>query len=164
MMFRAFILLPLALLLTPAPARAADPPEQWIVVTAPALRAALEPLCEHRKAQGMRVQVVQTTDVLREEDILTGAAARLRARVNRLCEDFKGTSYVLLVGAVDPGTGRDKLADAAKKVGIGPFDGSVAMRFLDAGHRRSWAKQLEAARGHERDAHDALRAAREGMR
>jgi hypothetical protein len=56
------------------------------------------------------------------------------------------------------------VADAAKKVGIGPFDGSVAMRFLDAGHRRSWAKQLEAALGHERDAHDALRAARAGMR
>ena len=56
------------------------------------------------------------------------------------------------------------VADAAKKVGIGPFDGSVAMRFLDAGHRRSWAKQLEAALGHERDAHDALRASRAGMR
>ena len=56
------------------------------------------------------------------------------------------------------------VADAAKKVGIGPFDASVAMRFLDAGHRRSWAKQLETALGHERDAHDALRAARAGMR
>jgi hypothetical protein len=56
------------------------------------------------------------------------------------------------------------VADAAKKVGIGPFGASVATRFLDAGHRRSWAKQLEAALGHERDAHDALRAARAGMR
>jgi hypothetical protein len=56
------------------------------------------------------------------------------------------------------------VADAAMKVGIGPFGASVAMRFLDAGHRRSWAKQLEAALGHERDAHDALRAARAGMR
>ena len=56
------------------------------------------------------------------------------------------------------------VADAAKKVGIGPFDASVAMRFLDAGHRRSWAKQLETALGHERDAHDAMRAARAGMR
>ena len=56
------------------------------------------------------------------------------------------------------------VADAAKKVGIGPFDASVAMRFLDAGHRRSWAKQLEAALGHERDAHGALGAARAGMR
>lgn len=56
------------------------------------------------------------------------------------------------------------VADAAKKVGIAPFDASVAMRFLDAGHRRSWAKQLEAALGHERDAHGALAAARASMR
>ena len=56
------------------------------------------------------------------------------------------------------------VADAAKKVGIGPFGASVATRFLDAGHRRSWAKQLEAALGHERDAHEALGAARAGMR
>jgi hypothetical protein len=56
------------------------------------------------------------------------------------------------------------VADAAKKVGIGPFGASVATRFLDPGHRRSWAKQLEAALGHERDAHEALRAARAGMR
>lgn len=56
------------------------------------------------------------------------------------------------------------VADAAKKVGIGPFEASVAMRFLDGGHRRSWAKQLDVALGHERDAHDALRAARAGMR
>ncbi|MEP6694816.1 MAG: hypothetical protein ABJB39_09240 [Chloroflexota bacterium] len=56
------------------------------------------------------------------------------------------------------------VADASKKVGIGPFDASVAMRFLDGGHRRSWAKQLETALGHERDAHDAMRAARAGMR
>jgi hypothetical protein len=49
-------------------------------------------------------------------------------------------------------------------VGIGAFNASVAMRFLDGGHRRSWAKQLEAALGHEREAHDALRAARGGMR
>ncbi len=52
------------------------------------------------------------------------------------------------------------VADAAKKVGIGPFDASVAMRFLDGGHRRSWAKQLEIALGHERSAHEALRASR----
>jgi hypothetical protein len=56
------------------------------------------------------------------------------------------------------------VTDAAKKVGVGPFDASVAMRFLDPGHRRAWAKQLEAALGHERDAHAALAAARGGMR
>src|SRR2546428_2070858 len=56
------------------------------------------------------------------------------------------------------------VVDACAKIGTGPFDGSVAMRFLDAGHRRAWAKQLEAIIGHEREAHAALAAARETMR
>ncbi len=56
------------------------------------------------------------------------------------------------------------VADACAKIGIGPFDGSVALRFLDVGHRRAWAKQLEAIIGHEREAHAALAAARDAMR
>jgi hypothetical protein len=56
------------------------------------------------------------------------------------------------------------VADACAKIGIGPFDGSVAMRFLDAGHRRAWAKQLEAIIGHESEAHAALAAARREMK
>jgi hypothetical protein len=55
-------------------------------------------------------------------------------------------------------------ADAAEKLGIGPFDASVAMRFLDVGHRRAWAKQLEAIIGHEREAHRALASAQSGLR
>ena len=56
------------------------------------------------------------------------------------------------------------VADACAKIGIGPFDGAVAMRFLDIGHRRAWAKQLEAIVGHEREAHAALATAGERMR
>jgi hypothetical protein len=56
------------------------------------------------------------------------------------------------------------VADACAKIGTGPFDGSVALRFLDVGHRRAWAKQLEAIIGHEREAHAALASARETMR
>lgn len=56
------------------------------------------------------------------------------------------------------------VADACAKIGIGPFDGAVAMRFLDVGHRRAWAKQLEAIIGHEREAHAALATAGERMR
>ncbi|HKW78653.1 MAG TPA: hypothetical protein VJQ09_06085 [Candidatus Limnocylindria bacterium] len=56
------------------------------------------------------------------------------------------------------------VADACAKIGVGPFDPSVAMRFLDPGHRKAWAKQLEAAIGHEREAQRALAAARETMR
>ncbi len=55
------------------------------------------------------------------------------------------------------------VGEAAKKIGIAPFDASVAMRFLDAGHRRAWAKQLDAIIGHERDAHAALASARAAM-
>ena len=53
---------------------------------------------------------------------------------------------------------------ALDKLGTKPFDPSVAMRFIDAGHRRGIAKALEGALGHEREAHDALRAARATIR
>ena len=56
------------------------------------------------------------------------------------------------------------VADACAKVGAGPFDGSVAMRFLDVGHRRAWAKQVEAIIGLEREAHAALAAAKDALR
>jgi hypothetical protein len=54
--------------------------------------------------------------------------------------------------------------EALEKVGTKPFDASVAMRFLDPGHRRGIAKALEAVLGHEKEAHDALRAARATIR
>jgi hypothetical protein len=100
-------LLVLLLLVAPAHAR-----EQWVVVTAPAFRTAVEPLCEQRRAQGMHVEVVQTTDVLSGREVRAGEADKLRERVAKLCRDFKGTSRVLLVGAVEAGT----LADAEKKL------------------------------------------------
>jgi hypothetical protein len=56
------------------------------------------------------------------------------------------------------------VTDACTKIGTGPFDGSVALRFLDVGHRRAWAKQLEAIIGHEREAHAALAAARDTIK
>jgi hypothetical protein len=103
----------LLLLVLAAPLRAADKPSaQWVVVTAPAYREVVEPLCRLRQSQGLRVEVVQTTDVLSERDVRAGEAEKLRERVVRLCHDFKGTSYVLLVGAVEAGT----LTDAEKKV------------------------------------------------
>jgi len=55
-------------------------------------------------------------------------------------------------------------ADAAAKIGAGAFDASIAMRFLDPGHRRAWAKQLEAIIEHEREALQALATAERGMR
>jgi hypothetical protein len=55
-------------------------------------------------------------------------------------------------------------ADAAAKGGVGEFDGSVAMRFVDAGHRRAWAKNLDTVRQNDREAREALASARGGMR
>jgi hypothetical protein len=56
------------------------------------------------------------------------------------------------------------VVDTLDKLGTKPFDPSVAMRFIDPGHRRGIAKALDAARGHEREALDALRAARATIR
>jgi hypothetical protein len=94
----------------PTSAVAEEP--QWIVVTAPAYRDALKPLCEHRKAQHMRVSVVQTTDVLSKKEILAGDADKLREHVNKLCRDGKGPCYVLLIGMVEA----DKTDDAELRV------------------------------------------------
>ena len=55
-------------------------------------------------------------------------------------------------------------ADAAAKGGAGAFDGSVAMRFIDVGHRRAWAKNLDALREHDREGREALASARKGMK
>jgi hypothetical protein len=56
------------------------------------------------------------------------------------------------------------VVESLEKLGTKPFDASVAMRFLDAGHRRGIAKSLDTVLGHEKEAHDALRAARASIR
>src|ERR1700687_2074385 len=101
-MRRIFWLLFAILACLPARVLAEEPPSQWILVTAPAFREALEPLCEHRRTQKMHVSVVQTTDVLGKKEILAGDADKLRERLNKLCRDARGSSYVLLVGQVEP--------------------------------------------------------------
>src|SRR5207247_229963 len=98
-------------LLLASPLRA-GPREQWIVVTAPAFRSALQPLCAHRKSQGLRVLVVQTSDVLGPREVRAGSAGKLLDHVRELCKSHPGPSYVLLVGAVAAGG----LEDAEKKV------------------------------------------------
>ena len=100
------------LLLAALPLQAASAAGQWIVVTAPAFRKAVEPLCQQREKQGLRVVVVQTTDILRVGDIRAGRADKLREHINKLCRDYKGPSYVLLVGAVESG----KLSEPENKV------------------------------------------------
>lgn len=90
----------------------AAPAGQWIVVTAPAFRNALEPLCQHRKEQGLRVTVLQTTDVLEDAAIRAGEAGKLRDHIHKLCRDGEGPSFVLLVGAIETGG----LTEPEKKV------------------------------------------------
>jgi hypothetical protein len=90
----------------------AVPSGQWIVVTAPAFRKAIEPLCQQRKEQGLQVVRVQTTDVLTAKEILTGDARKLREHINKLCREHEGPSFVLLVGGIESG----KLAEPEQKV------------------------------------------------
>ncbi len=90
----------------------AGPAGQWIVVTAPAFRNALEPLCQHRKEQGLRVTVVQTTDVLDDAAIRASEAGKLRDHVHKLCRDGEGPAFVVLVGAIEAG----RLTEPEKKV------------------------------------------------
>lgn len=109
--FLAFALVPLAARAVVAaddqPATRPAGPPQWVVVTAPSFRAELDPLCDHRRAEGMDVVVVQTTDVLTPEQVRAGDAGPLRARVLELCRKANGTSFVLLVGAVKAAQGED---------------------------------------------------------
>jgi hypothetical protein len=88
-----------AVVFATAPVYAA-PEAQWVVVTAPAFRKAVEPLCQQRKSQGLHVVGVQTTDILSREDIRAGRGNKLREHINKLCRDHHGPSYVLLVGAL----------------------------------------------------------------
>ena len=55
-------------------------------------------------------------------------------------------------------------ADAAAKGGVGEFSGTIAMRFIDQGHRRAWAKNLDTVRENDGEAREALASARGGMR
>lgn len=95
-MIRRWIVLPV-LVFCASPLAAAE--RQWIAVPAQAFREAVQPLCEHRKSQGFRVVVVDASD--------QRSAEKLRDHVHKLCRDFKGASYVLLVGAIEAGQLRE---------------------------------------------------------
>jgi hypothetical protein len=109
-----------ALLVAVLPECAAADVGQWIVATAPTFRKAVEPLCEQRKSQGLHVVVVQTTDILSRDELRAGQAPKLREHINTLCRNFKGPSYVLLVGALE----REKLAEPENRV-LPPLEGTI---------------------------------------
>jgi hypothetical protein len=75
-------------------------PTQWIVVTAPAFRPALEPLIDRRRAQGLKVVVIETTNALTSTEIQRSDGAPLQKRLRDLCAQFHGVNLILLAGAV----------------------------------------------------------------
>lgn len=103
-----------------APAAAPPPREQWIAVVAPAFGHAVRPLADHRRAQGMRVIVVTTTDLAPADAIWSGKAGRLHDRVRQLVRDHPGPSRVVLVGAVSAGT-----PEATAQTVVPPFTGTA---------------------------------------
>jgi hypothetical protein len=93
-----FVLVAVLLACTTSSVSAAEDVPQWIIVTAPAFETALEPLCEHRRAEGMRVRVVRTTDVLSAQQLHDGNGDLLKQHIHNLCRETNGPNYVLLVG------------------------------------------------------------------
>lgn len=89
-----------------------NPDGQWIVVVAPAYERAVQPLCQQRQQQGLRVRMVQTTDVLTPRQIQLGQAEKLREHLLQLCKEHRGPSSILLVGAIEP----TLLAEPERKV------------------------------------------------
>lgn len=80
---------------------AGDSPGQWILITPPAFRPALRPLIERRQAQGFKVVVLETSEVLTREQLHQRDASPLRARLNRIFQQNQRADYVLLAGASD---------------------------------------------------------------
>ena len=87
-----------------------EPAAQWIVVTAPSFGPAIEPLVQHRAAEGFHTRVITTTDVLTPAEIARGDADKLRDRLLALCRETQGTSYILLFGAVHASNAEQALA------------------------------------------------------
>lgn len=93
---------------------------QWIVVTPPAYREALKPLIDHRTAEGLKVVVVETTQILTAEQIKEGNAELLKKHLRQLSEDFKGSTSILLVGtALTSGPTAEKTAVPALRGTVG---------------------------------------------
>jgi hypothetical protein len=75
-------------------------PAQWIVVTAPACRSALDPLIARHRGQGLKVVVIESTNALTPAQIQHGDGAALQAYLKDLCSQFHGVNFILLAGAV----------------------------------------------------------------
>ena len=99
---------------------AAETAPQWIVVTAPGLQKAIEPLRRERERQGFQVSVMTTTDLLTKEEIERGDARKVSEAVHQRCRQGHGQAYILLVGATAVGPGKDTQATV-----VPPLTGTI---------------------------------------
>ncbi len=76
-------------------------PAEWMVVTAPGFRGSLAALIERRRAEGLRVSLVETTNVLTPEQIRSGDGWPLAAFIKQQFGKNTKHGCVLLVGALN---------------------------------------------------------------
>jgi hypothetical protein len=90
-----------------------DPAGQWILVSPPKFRSALAPLIEHRRGEGFKVVVLETTEVLSQEQLHQGDGRPLQARLNEMVQHSNGRGCLLLLAGV---CGRAGMTNAEKVV------------------------------------------------
>ncbi len=76
-----------------------DTSGRWVLVSAPAFSDALAPLVEHRRKNGLSVSVIETTNVLTDQQICAGDASPLKERLLEVFRSGKGARYLLLAGS-----------------------------------------------------------------
>jgi hypothetical protein len=110
-------------------ARSADDAAgQWILVTPPDFRPALAPLIEHRRTEGFKVVVLETTNVLSQEQLHQREGTPLQARLTELVQLCQGRSYLLLAGIWGrPGlTNRENTVAPSLRGAIGRMKGEAS--------------------------------------
>jgi arylsulfatase A-like enzyme len=102
-------------------AEARPAPGKWVVVAAPAFASALNPLVEQRRADGLDVTVLETTQLLTHEQIRAGNGAPLRERLQGLFSKGAGPKHLLLVGVAT-----NSAAPVPEEVAVPPLVGTTA--------------------------------------
>ena len=74
--------------------------DQWIAITAPALKPVIAPLCEHRRREGLHVVVIDASTLAGANESREQWAEAMRDTVQQRCRAWKGRSYVLIAGAI----------------------------------------------------------------
>ena len=115
---RIVVFFALLLGICPATVNAEESSPLWIAVTTAALRPAVEPLCEHRRADGMDVHVVIT------DELANANAGNLSSHIKHEIETLRGDrsspTFVLLIGSA-----AESVANAGKTAVVPMPSGSV---------------------------------------